>query len=256
VGITVLKNNVPWGPFTRAQINEGLNRGDFTLRDLAHAEGFPEWTPLSDVLQVVDRAPLPPVPVTRDLPPIPVPVKSTPPPFLPTAEQRAPKKVVAPPIPRPEVQLTKAPFIRRTIAFLVDCAILFVPIIFIFCLGAATIAIQGLWEHTDGETMHQEWALLRRDFYNLLLLVAIGFAWLYAAGLESSRWQATPGKQWMGLKVTDAGGERISFLRATGRHAGKYLSALPCFLGFVSALFSSRGLALHDRLADTRVIRR
>ena len=50
-------------------------------------------------------------------------------------------------------------------------------------------------------------------------------------------------------------GERISFLRATGRYAAKYLSALPCFLGFIAALFSSRRLALHDRLADTRVVR-
>jgi uncharacterized RDD family membrane protein YckC len=59
----------------------------------------------------------------------------------------------------------------------------------------------------------------------------------------------------MGIKVTDAQGERISFLRATARYAAKYLSALPCFLGFIMALFSSRGLALHDRLTDTRVVR-
>jgi uncharacterized RDD family membrane protein YckC len=59
----------------------------------------------------------------------------------------------------------------------------------------------------------------------------------------------------MGIKVTDAQGERISFLRATGRYAAKYVSALPCLLGFIMALFSSRGLALHDRLADTRVVR-
>ena len=60
----------------------------------------------------------------------------------------------------------------------------------------------------------------------------------------------------MGVKVTDVYGERLGFLRATGRHAGKYLSALPCFLGFMIALFSSRGLTLHDRLAGTRVVRR
>ena len=68
--------------------------------------------------------------------------------------------------------------------------------------------------------------------------------------------QATIGKRWMGIKVTDAQGERMSFLRATGRYAAKYLSALPCFFGFIMALFSSRGLALHDRLAGTRVVQR
>ena len=59
-----------------------------------------------------------------------------------------------------------------------------------------------------------------------------------------------------GIKVTDAQGERISFLRATGRYAAKYLSALPCFLGFMAALFNSRRLAMHDWLAGTRVVRR
>ncbi len=83
----------------------------------------------------------------------------------------------------------------------------------------------------------------------------LGCAWLYAAGLEASRSQATIGKRWMGLKVTDLQGERLSFLRASGRYAAKYISALPCFLGFMGALFSSRGLALHDRLAGTRVVR-
>ena len=85
--------------------------------------------------------------------------------------------------------------------------------------------------------------------------MAIALGWLYGAGLECSRSQATIGKRWMGIKVADAYGERMSFLRATGRYAAKYLSALPCFLGFIMALFSSRGLALHDRLAGTRVIR-
>jgi uncharacterized RDD family membrane protein YckC len=59
----------------------------------------------------------------------------------------------------------------------------------------------------------------------------------------------------MGLKVTDARGERMTFLRATGRYMAKYLSALPCFLGFIMALLSSRGRALHDRLSGTRVVR-
>jgi hypothetical protein len=45
-GITVLKNNAPWGPFTRAQIDDGLARGDFTVKYLAHATGLKEWLPL------------------------------------------------------------------------------------------------------------------------------------------------------------------------------------------------------------------
>lgn len=259
MGITILKNNVPWGPFTRAQIKEGLDRGDFTLQCLAHAPGVKEWLPLGEVLDHFDRsATLPPLPVTRDLPPVP-PIPPVAPPPMPSVRFVPPVLPVplAPPIPKkPEVELKAASFIPRGIAFLIDCAVLFLPIVVLFALGALTLELQGWWQQTDHESMHQEWELLRRNFYRLFLLVAIGLGWLYAAGLECSRWQATVGKQWMGMKVTDAQGERISFLHATGRHLGKYLSALPCFLGFIFALFSSRGLAWHDRLAGTRVVRK
>jgi uncharacterized RDD family membrane protein YckC len=276
VGITVLKHNVPWGPFTRAQIQDGLARGDFTLQYLAHAPGLKEWLPLGEVLHFTEREPvLPPVPSARDLPPLPPseqalpatrPVQVAPPP-VPTSVTSHPPPVSeearrltipaeAPPLPRPEVQLDIASFFRRGMAFFIDCAVLFVPILFLFGLGAMTVQLQGWIERTDPESMRQEWLLLDRDFKRLLFLVAIGLAWIYAASLEASRWQATIGKLWAGIKVTDAEGERISFLRATGRHLAKFLSALPCFLGFAMAIFSSQGLTLHDRLADTRVIRK
>ena len=154
-----------------------------------------------------------------------------------------------------EICLTPAPFIPRTFAFVIDCAVLFVPIVVLMLLSAATIQFQGWWERTDAESMRQEWILWNRNFHQLLLLVAIGLGWVYGAGLECSHWQATMGKRWVGIKVTDAQGERLGFLQATGRHFGKYLSAFPCFLGFMVALFSSRGMAWHDRLADTRVVR-
>ncbi len=278
MAITVLKHNVPWGPFSRAQIKDGLTRGDFTLQYLAHAPGLREWLPLGEVLDHVDRGSiLPPVPVPKDLPATPGSVEA-PVTMLPPVPPRLPAPVVEikpasqpspPPIPMVKTQagpplpgalpppaLKPASFIPRFMAFALDCAVLFVPITFLFGLGALTIQIQGWVDHNDAETMRQEWALLRRNFQDLLLLVALGGAWLYAALLECSRWQATVGKQWMGLKVADAQGERLSFFRATGRHAAKYLSALPCFLGFTMALFSSRGLAWHDRIASTRVIRK
>jgi len=257
VGITVLKNNVPWGPFTRAQIDEGLERGDFDLSVLAHAPGMKNWLPLEEVLHVLEPA-RPPVPATRDLPPVPTPealARSRPPllPVPPKVERTAP---AIPPLPERRVpELKPAPFFPRTIAFLIDCFVLFVPVMLIMGLSALTTALHGWWESTDAESMRQEWALFDRNFHQLLLLVAIGLGWIYAAGLECSRWQATVGKRWMGLQVTDVHGERLGFLQATGRHFGKYLSALPCFLGFIMALFSSRGLAWHDRLADTRVVR-
>lgn len=89
----------------------------------------------------------------------------------------------------------------------------------------------------------------------------VGFlvGWLYFAGLESSARQATIGKSAMGLVVTDTNGNRISFLRATGRYCryfGKILSALILLIGYIMAAFTARKQALHDILASTLVLKR
>jgi uncharacterized RDD family membrane protein YckC len=280
LAITVLKNNVPWGPFTRGQIDDGLVRGDFTIKSLAHAPGLTHWTPLDEVLAFVEHniqpsVALPPVPEPRNLPPIPQdafvekpasrPTFPAPaqPPVLPVQQPKPTPVVEKPEVliepksrVKPETQMVAASFFPRGIAFLIDCAILFVPILVIYILSALAIEISGAWEKIDHESRMQEWAHLERNLWDLTLLVAIGFGWLYGAGSECSPSQATIGKRWMRIKVTDAQGERIGFVRATGRYAAKYLSALPFFLGFIMALFSSRGLALHDRLTDTRVVRK
>ncbi len=86
----------------------------------------------------------------------------------------------------------------------------------------------------------------------------VGFlvGWLYFAGLESSARQATIGKSAMGLVVTDTNGNRISFLRATGRYFGKILSALILLIGYIMAAFTARKQVLHDILASTLVLKR
>ncbi|WP_374763698.1 RDD family protein [Yunchengibacter salinarum] len=86
-----------------------------------------------------------------------------------------------------------------------------------------------------------------------LLSALVG--WLYFAGFESSEQQATPGKKVLKLIVTDEAGNRLTFLRATGRHLGKILSALILLIGFFMAGWTARKQALHDKLAGTLVWR-
>jgi uncharacterized RDD family membrane protein YckC len=49
-------------------------------------------------------------------------------------------------------------------------------------------------------------------------------------------------------------GGRLTFGWALVRTLGLFLAAVPCFLGFVPALFDRRGRALPDNLAGTIVL--
>lgn len=99
-------------------------------------------------------------------------------------------------------------------------------------------------------------------FTNILLNEnAAGFVgfivgWIYFAGMESSARQATLGKSAMGLVVTGIDGNRISFLRATGRYFAKWLSAVILLIGYIMAAFTARKQALHDIIASTLVLKR
>lgn len=79
-------------------------------------------------------------------------------------------------------------------------------------------------------------------------------SWLYYASFESSKRQATIGKQVLGLKVTDLQGSRIGFWRATGRYFGKFISRLLFCIGFLMVFFTKKKQGLHDKMADTLVI--
>jgi len=79
-------------------------------------------------------------------------------------------------------------------------------------------------------------------------------AWLYWALMESSSKQATVGKEMLGIVVTDAEGNRMSFRKATVRHVGKLASALPALAGFVMIGFTARKQALHDLVTGSLVV--
>jgi len=74
----------------------------------------------------------------------------------------------------------------------------------------------------------------------------------YFATCNSSPWQATLGKRFLGLKVVDETGGRITQQRAIGRYAG---FALTLGLGALMVLFTKRRQAFHDILAHTLVIK-
>jgi len=141
-------------------------------------------------------------------------------------------------------------FWRRLVAFVVDGMIIG-AVITPFGIG---IGIAGLAAGLHGEPSADAVATLFAASMMVWFLRVI-VSWLYGAGFESSRWQATPGKMLLGLRVTDLEGRRITFLRATGRALGKWLSGLLLGMGYVLVAFTDRKQGLHDFLAGTLVRR-
>ena len=102
------------------------------------------------------------------------------------------------------------------------------------------------------------WGSITDPFSTFSIFGSLGgwiAGWLYFVLFESGGWQATPGKRMLGIRVTTLSGERISFGRATGRYFGKILSALLFYIGFIMAGVTDKKQALHDKLAETLVLR-
>ncbi len=84
--------------------------------------------------------------------------------------------------------------------------------------------------------------------------LGIGLAIAYAC-FFILRWDATPGKMAVGLKLVRSDGERLSVGRIVGRYFSEWLSALILCIGYIMVAFDDQKQALHDRICDTRVIR-
>lgn len=135
-----------------------------------------------------------------------------------------------------------AGFWIRFVALLIDGLIIGIPI---WLLMFAVIGSAGMSNPTDA-----------MGTYMALQLVGLLFGWLYSALMESSKSQATIGKQALGLKVTDVNGDRISFVRATGRHFSKLISSLIFLIGYLMVAFTEKKQGLHDIMAGTLVVKK
>ena len=149
---------------------------------------------------------------------------------------------------------------RRLIAFIVDAIL-----ILLFDLVAATVlgltrgiqnSIYYFVQHVPAEQLTIEGtmgALLASIIasYGVLLII---IPWLYYAGFESSRSQATPGKLLMRIVVTDMCGNKPTFARVTLRHFAKIISIIIIFIGFLMIGLTRKRQGLHDRIAGCLVL--
>ena len=70
------------------------------------------------------------------------------------------------------------------------------------------------------------------------------------------KYGATPGKMACRLKIVESEGGTVTYGRAIGRHFAKYISMITLYIGFLMAAFDDEKRTLHDRICDTRVIRK
>lgn len=121
-----------------------------------------------------------------------------------------------------------AEFWRRVVAKFVDTLVLVIPFVCIVILfGYNSAAAQAL--------------------YGAILI-------LYYAFMESSEKQATLGKMAVSIKVTDINGRRITLSKAIGRQFASLLCGVTLGVGYIIAVFSKRGQALHDMVAKCYVV--
>lgn len=77
------------------------------------------------------------------------------------------------------------------------------------------------------------------DFMWLLLII-------YWTWMESSKYKASLGKMALGIEVTDASGQRLSWIRSLSRNVSKFLSIFTLLIGFMMAGWTRKKQGLHD----------
>lgn len=171
------------------------------------------------------------------VPPIEVSKKTEPPLTRPSLQQDT---VTAAPKEKPKIKIISyAGFWKRVAAWFIDfiiIAICSIPITFIFYAYFS----------------NDEPSVADRKVQGMGLVVG----WLYFALMESSAKQGTIGKMFLGVKVTDLNGSRISFGKATGRHFGKLISTILLFAGLIMVAFTQKKQGLHDIMAGCLVVNR
>ena len=128
----------------------------------------------------------------------------------------------------------------RLAAYLVDAMILGVAMVILALpLGAGLIA------STDPAVLISS--------LGLYSVVAAGANAAYQV-LFLTKYGATPGKMVLGLHVVRSDGSAITTGRALARMGGQMLSGLILNIGYIMIGFDAEKRALHDHIADTRVV--
>lgn len=168
-----------------------------------------------------------------------------------TAVPSAPAATWSTPIAVETPAARYAGFWRRFWAFLIDGTILSLALWPVrLALGAPfCFSADSIEDFSREELVSKLGVVVIANTINMLV------SWIYFALFHSSARQASPGMMALGMRVTDAAGQRISFARASARYFGSLVSTMTLGIGFLMMLFTERKQTLHDLMAGT-VVRR
>lgn len=136
-------------------------------------------------------------------------------------------------------------FWRRVAAKIIDSII----------VGVVNAVIGGVLGGIAGATGNADNASVMLGVNAIAQITGIVLTLLYAI-FFIRKYDATPGKMALGLKVFRPDGAKLSKGRITGRYFAEWLSSITLLIGYLMVAFDKEERrALHDRIADTRVIR-
>lgn len=144
--------------------------------------------------------------------------------------------------------LAYAEFWKRVVACFVDLAVLSLPGCFGLLLGFTILG--ALLPNSSDDAVERAFQLSVLLYVFLLYIMSTA----YFTFFESLPGQATIGKFAVGIRVTDMDGRRPGVARVLARNAGKFLSTVPLFAGFIAAAFTAHHQAWHDRIAGCVVV--
>ncbi|WP_284320679.1 RDD family protein [Dyella acidisoli] len=222
------RNGERHGPYQEEQVREWLRSGQLSPDDLGWREGLADWQPLS-VLFPQDK-------------PAPAPSPNSPPPL----QQRA-----------NAVDFDYASFWQRFGAWVIDLIILIIPSLIAMYAFDGLEAYKHLLEQIQNGADMTAAMRTYAQATEAASVASLVITYLYYVFFEASKWQATPGKLALRLRVTDLHGQRITLGRSAARNVVRLSAAifglipLICYLAIT---WTQRKQGLHDLWAGTYVL--
>lgn len=164
----------------------------------------------------------------------------TPPPF--SGEQTLDVEAILAEHP---VELPYASFWARAGAKIVDLIILNFLVLITASLMNKMPVVPADAGIDDLRRMFDELSVLSQITIGIELVFTLFFVW---------RFQGTPGKLLFGLKIVNADGSRLGPVRILFRFFGEMVNRMLFCLGYLFAAADDEKRAMHDFLADTRVV--